>query len=594
MQKILFLCTLSLFILQGGFAQESSRTRLIEAIKKEKLRKPVKLDGQNISGETSLPGHGKTRATDLKVSNTNSGNEEGEAQICIDPSNPNNLVMSYMNNTASGNIEYPVYRSSNGGDTWTKSTFNAFGLLNTEFPGALAIGGGDPVFAYDKNGNLYFSWIYLVANSTFDTVIAAMYWAKSTDNGATFTLSPGDNHFLGKSLIDPNSPNLDPFPGSDGFYDRQWFAADQSSGPSANAIYASFIYFNTPSESPALTGSTIKKLQSGGSSFGPKKQAISGSIQFNNVRVDNTGVLHLSGADVDNNIVVYCKSTDGGNTFSSAINVYSGTNLFGSQGGGYIHDRENAAVNMEVDGAKNVHLVWSDFEATPGPNYKSYYSRLNNGSSSFTSPLNLNTLFPPGYGVFMPVVCTYGNKVSIGAYVIDASKVSDYYIVNSDNNGNTWSAPVKLSSGSTDFASASNTTKWFGDYYNSVRTANDVYSIWSDGRGTGGPKMYVSRAKVWPTGVVDMTPVNSSLQLESIYPNPVESQLTLSFIALENEQLELTICSVDGKTLLAKSMTLNKGNQQVSLPLPQMAAGSYLLKIKTQDGFTITRHFEKK
>ena len=31
----------------------------------------------------------------------------------------------------------------------------------------------------------------------------------------------------------------------------------------------------------------------------------------------------------------------------------------------------------------------------------------------------------------MPVVSTAGNQVSIGAYVIDASKVSDYYIINS-------------------------------------------------------------------------------------------------------------------------------------------------------------------
>lgn len=593
MKKISFLVLLVIAVFNISSAQESSRSKLIDAIKKEKFRTPVKLDGQYLSAETAKEEKRKTRATDLKISTTNSGNEEGEAQICIDPSNPNNLVMSYMNNTATGNIEYPVYRSTNGGDTWTKSAFSAFGILNTEFPGSIAVGGGDPVFAYDKNGNLYFSWIYLVAKSTFDTVVAAMYWAKSTDNGATFTLSPGDNHFIGKSLIDPTSPNFDPFPGSDGFYDRQWFAADLSSGPSANSIYASFIYFNTPSESPALTGSTIKKLQSGGSSFGVKKQAVSGSIQFNNVRVDNSGVLHLSGADVDNNTVIYCKSTDGGNTFSTAMNVYSGTNLFGTQGGGYIHDRENAALNMEVDGAKNVHLVWSDFEATPGPNYKSFYSRLNNGASGFTTPLNLNTVFPAGKGVFMPVVSAWGNKISIGAYVIDGNKVGDYYIVNSNDNGSTWSTPVKISSGSTDFAAGSNSGKWFGDYFNAVRTDNDVYSIWSDGRGSGGPKMYVSRAKAWPTAVVDMTPVNSSLQLDAIYPNPVRNNLQLSFTALDKDQADLLVCAVDGNVVMTKSLAFSKGKQQVSLSLPQMAAGTYVLKVATADGFTITRHFVK-
>ena len=107
--------------------------------------------------------------------------------------------MSYMDNTSSGAINYPVYYSNDGGTTWTKSTFNAFSKLNTDFPGYSFIGGGDPVFAYDKNGNLYFSWIYLVLNSTNDTAVAAMYWAKSSDNGVSFTLQPGNNHFIGKS-----------------------------------------------------------------------------------------------------------------------------------------------------------------------------------------------------------------------------------------------------------------------------------------------------------------------------------------------------------------------------------------------------------
>jgi hypothetical protein len=232
------------------------------------------------------------------------------------------------NSNSSGTIQYPVYYSNNGGSSWTKSNFDAYSKLNTDFPGYFFAGGGDPVFTYDKNGALYFSWIYLVINTSMDTAIAAMYWAKSVDNGATFTLQAGNNHFIGKAFLDPNSVNFDAFPGSEGMYDRQWFAMDFSSGANANTLYASFIYFNAPSESASLTGSTIKKLISGGTTFGVKKQAISGAVQFNNVRVDNAGVLHLTGANVDNNSVVYCKSSDGGTTFSSPITVYSGNNLF--------------------------------------------------------------------------------------------------------------------------------------------------------------------------------------------------------------------------------------------------------------------------
>lgn len=133
-----------------------------------------------------------------------------------------------MDNTAPATIEYPIYYTNNGGSSWTKSSFNAYNQLATEFPGYFAIGGGDPVFAWDKSGNLYFSWIYLVINPGFDTAIAAMHWAKSTDAGVNFSLQSGNNRYIGKAFLDPNSPDLDALPGSEGFYDRQWFAVDNS------------------------------------------------------------------------------------------------------------------------------------------------------------------------------------------------------------------------------------------------------------------------------------------------------------------------------------------------------------------------------
>ncbi len=589
----MFIVLMACSLFSADAQEKEGKSKLMEGIKKEKLRTPIKLEAVPDDVKKNLLFPKNTRATDQRVSNVTTGNQEGEAQICIDPSNPNRLVMSFMDHSSVGDINYPVYYSGNGGSSWTKSNFNAFSKLSTDFPGYFFVGGGDPVLAYDKLGNLYFSWIYLIANSTLDTAVGAMYWAKSTDNGATFTLQPGNDHFIAKSYLDPNSPDFDAYPGSEGFYDRQWFAVDLSSGPNANTLYASFIYFNAPSESPALTGSTIKKLQSGGTAFGNKIQAISGAIQFNNVRVDNAGVLHLTGADVDNNTVLYCKSTNGGATFSTPITIYSGTNLFGSQGSGYIHDRENAAVNMEVDGAKNVHVVWSDFSVNPDANYKSFYSRLNNGGSSFNTPVDLTTLFVAGNKVLMPVVSTAGNKVSIGAYVVNSSKVGDFYIITSQDNGNTWSAPIKVSSLSTTFNSTSNAGGWFGDYANAVQTDTKVYSIWSDGRGNVGPKMYVNTTTLWPTATNDLTPVNSTLQLQDIYPNPIGGILSLHFTVQKKDNILIELFSMDGKRLIEKKQSLGTGDQSVSVSMTDVASGNYVLKITNEDGFEIVRHITK-
>lgn len=595
MKKLLTIFILLLFGYTGTVAQQqndllAAKHKLLQGIKKEKLRKPVPLSTQEQVTENKLTK--KTRAFDTKVSNLSSGNEEGEAQICINPNNDNQLVMSYMENTSTGSLLYPVYFSTNGGSSWTKSNFSAYNLLSTQFPGYFLVGGGDPVFAWDKSGNLYFSWIYLMLNSSFDTAVAAMHWAKSTDGGSTFTLQSGNNRFIGKSYLDPNSPDFDPLPGSEGFYDRQWLAVDNSGGTNNGRLYCSFIYFNAPSEPNSLTGSTIKILNSSGTAFGNKIQAASGAIQFNNVRVDHSGVLHLTGANVDFNSVIYCKSTDGGTTFSAPITIANGTNLFGSQGNGFIHDRENSAVNMEVDGAKNVHVVWSDFSVNPDSNFNSFYSRLNQGGSSFTTPLDLRTIFPSGQRILMPVVSTHGNRVTIGAYVVNAqTKTGDYYIVNSDNNGMNWFSPVKISAAGTNFSSGNNAGGWFGDYFNSVRTDTKVYNVWSDGRGSGGPKMYVSTYSLWPNQVTDLTPVNSSLQLDKLYPNPASDDLKLQIRAEKNMPVHVRILSLDGKTVINQIRKVDEGLSTIQIPIQTLPNASYVLHLETPDGFKITRHF---
>ncbi|MBL7773299.1 MAG: T9SS type A sorting domain-containing protein [Chitinophagaceae bacterium] len=597
MKKLLLLILLSSTAILSTDAQQNdaatkSKQKVIDGIRREKMRKPIPLttSNQDVKKKESTE---KKRAFDTKLSNVANSNEEGEAQICINPNNPNQLVVSYMDNTAAGAIEYPVYYSSNGGSSWTKSSFNTFNLLATEFPGYSFIGGGDPVFAWDKNNNLYFSWIYLTINQAFDTAIAAMHWAKSIDGGATFNLQNGNNRYVGLAYIDPFSPDFDVLPGSDGFYDRQWLAVDNSSGSHSGQLYCSFIYFNTPSEPISLMGGTIKRLNSGGTAFGNKIQASSGTVQFNNIRVDNTGTVHLTGADVDLNKVIYCKSTDGGNTFSPTTTIYTGTNLFGTQGSGFIHDRENSATNMEVDGANNVHVVWSDYSATPDSNFKSFYSKLNNGGSTFSTPLDLNTLFPAGLRVMMPVVSTSGNRITIGAYAINtATRTGDYYIINSDNNGQNWSAPIKLSTASTNFKSASNNGSWFGDYYNAVRTDNKIYNIWSDGRGTGKPKMYVSTYTAWPADVQDLSPVNSPLQLDDVYPVPASNTLTLNLRCNEKTKYAVQLISMDGKTVLSENHTANAGMSNLTIPVEQFASGQYMLQLITESGFRIARSIQ--
>ncbi|MBP6624417.1 MAG: T9SS type A sorting domain-containing protein [Chitinophagaceae bacterium] len=603
MHKITLLFTLVVVLLiqcpsHAQTARPISKLDMLKAVKNEKWRTPVKIeDAVKAQEQSSKENTKKIRATELKVSNSNSTSvEEGEAQIAIDPTNPNNLVMSYMDNSTTG-LAFPIYSSTNGGLNWTKSSFNAANYLAEIFPTGSIVGGGDPIFAYDKTGKLYFSWIYLSFDQTsFDTAYACMFLATSTNNGLNWTVAPGKDRFIGITALDPLS--FESFDNYEGMYDRQWFAVDLTNGPNQNNLYCSFVYFPNMSESPALTGQYIKKKLPANTKFNTSKTQVnmSGS-QFGNVVVTNDGKLHVSYADLDQNSVMHAVSNDGGNTFNTPNLVSTGINLFGAQGNGYIHDRENSAVNMVAGSDNNLHIVWSDFPVSPGANYNSYYSRSTDGGNTWSPSVNLSTIFGASNKALMPTVCAYNNRVSIGAYVINGPKVSDYYMATSNNDGSTWGTPTKLSTQSTDFSSASNMGTWFGDYYNAVRTDTKVYNIWADGRNTTKSKMYVSitteAGSAWPTSITEISPINASFSLEEYYPNPVQDQLTLSFKSTESNLLNIQLCSLDGKIIRAKKCALTIGQTKADINISGIAKGAYLLKILDKDNTQLTRMIVK-
>jgi Secretion system C-terminal sorting domain len=535
---------------------------------------------------------------------TSSSVSEGEAYITIDKNNTNRLAVGFMDNSDTRNpgILYRVYTSNDGGTTFAASPINTNGYNTIIFPGYIVGGGGDPVLEYDKDGNLHLSWIYLLfkvntGTGSIDSIRAVMFHAVSNDHGASFVATTS-NRFIAQSEFDPvaftNTGELVELPGSPGFHDRQWFALDNSTGPYANSLYCSFVYFPSASEPNSAGGGSIKKLVNSSGAWTNKVKAIEGPVQFNNVRVDKQGTLHMTGADMSVNQVVYVKSTDGGATFSAPIAAATGTNLFGNQNNGYIHDRENSATNMEVDGQNNVHIVWSDFNTTTDSNFVSKYARKLSASSSFTAPQDLRTIFNTNLRALMPTVSTSNNNVTIGAYFIEpATKRSRYRIINSRDNGVTWDSPLTVSTDSFLFNSSSNTGKWFGDYFNAVRTDEKMYNIWSDGRGASGPKMYISIISEWTTGVQEFSPINDELSIGSPAPNPASNEFILAVNSKANNSISATITSINGAVISSQKFAIINGSQNIKFDASQLASGLYAINITTQDGTKYCRKLVK-
>lgn len=71
----------------------------------------------------------------------------------------------------------------------------------------------------------------------------------------------------------------------------------------------------------------------------------------------------------------------------------------------------------------------------------------------------------------------------------------------------------------------------------------------------------------------------NGIQFENLYPNPVQGQVNLVFLADRNTTLTARITDLSGKTILSTQTRIEKGQQQWKLPLSGVSPGVYHLQI---------------
>lgn len=518
----------------------------------------------------------KTTAANQRVSSNSSTVIEAEVSIAYDPNDSNNIVLSYIEEA--GGMQCPVYYSSNGGQSWTRSSFNTMSILSQDYSGGFLQGGGDPVFAWDKNGKLYMAWIYSVINSSFDTSYFNLYWAYSNNKGKTWSVESAPNRFIGRGAMDPNSQQL--FGNVyEGITDREWLAVDNSGGPNQGNLYCSFLY-EPSSGNMNLFGTGVKTKQANNNSFDSTVLVYNGETQFANVQVDGQGKVHVAFSDLFNGAVVYASSTDAGASFSSPVVVGSGVNMFGQTG--FLHDRENAATNLAIASDGSLHCVWSQYDNAP----VAYYSRSVDGGATWSPQLDMSQTYNLTYTA-MPTVAA-DDGVSISFYGTDGNDSTSYYQVNSSDNGLNLGSLSKISLKPTYFPAYSG-NEFFGDYNRSVRAGCSDYSTWCDGRSGMGPKIYFTKTNYCLLGVKEITQVNSDTKFISVYPNPASQVINLEIETNAAQTLSVVISDVTGKTLVKQDIEANAGVQKVPVPLTGIASGNAIISISNADGLVASR-----
>jgi hypothetical protein len=95
-------------------------------------------------------------------------------------------------------------------------------------------------------------------------------------------------------------------------------------------------------------------------------------------------------------------------------------------------------------------------------------------------------------------------------------------------------------------------------------------------------KIYIN--VVDDSGIDDMKGISGL----TISPNPATDHFNISFDAIENSNLSITVFDLKGKTLLQKNLQAQAGNNHFTIRNHQLAQGIYLLKLNNnkESGFT--------
>jgi len=88
----------------------------------------------------------------------------------------------------------------------------------------------------------------------------------------------------------------------------------------------------------------------------------------------------------------------------------------------------------------------------------------------------------------------------------------------------------------------------------------------------------------YPVAVDDNTP----FQVFTLYPNPAKESVTASFSYPSNTAGSIELMDLNGTLLLVKEVPVQKGTNKISVSMPDLSSGVYMLRLTT-DSQTIVR-----
>ena len=478
-----------------------------------------------------------------------------EPSIAVDPRDPDHLLVGMIDYSFPDMV---TYSSIDGGATWE-------GPVQAKYPRKDLAAAGDPIVAFDRNGNAFYAYISLdieeftVGPIASSAVVSSISVSTSLDGGLTWE-NPTRSHR--SSVVTKTLPTQgDGRPRGElelGFLDKPWMTiGPHPEDGSKDIIYMAYTKFVNKAKifwidelpflgAPSLE-TVIELVRSEDQGFtwsdpievSPRAQY---SILFNklvpgaqeqldvvrqvvqgpDVAVGPDGTVYVAWLDTTEDdsfeglAEIYVRrSDDGGKSFKSRKRVSTFPELGFTARSSNFRSWASAFPKLSIGPQGQVYVVWVALPTDDPDDDGDVYiaTSINKGATwSRRAPINDDAVGSPFQ--FFPEVSTDPSgtvHVMWGDMRDDPSGVGYHiYYSASEDEGKTWSINSRV----TDFLSNPNRAfpggRFLGDYFGIEAIEEEVYMVWADARlGEFGPtnqKIGFARKRLMPSPSVFISP----------------------------------------------------------------------------------------
>lgn len=489
----------------------------------------------------------------IQINSDGTGQVQNEEMVCVNPTNTANAVALWRD-FREGYRRIGFGYTFDGGQSWVDTL-----LVVPPHPRQ-----SDPVLTVDDEGNFFACSLCLPWDGSF----SGIYVQKSTDGGMSWS-DP-------VVVVDSNFAY---------FEDKQWITVDRTATESNGNIYIPWARFDAD-----LSRNRVSLCYSHdhGQTYGEPVVVSEGrAIQWPTVTVGPSGVVYVAWYSGWPAGIYMDVSYDYGETFGTDQFVDDiATGSTDINGGILVFPFPALAsdINPESPFLGNLYLVHMDRN---GSDMDIFLLRSEDGGQTWSDRIRIND--DPefnGADQFHPWISVDDSGV-IHVIFYDRrldhqNMLFDLYYTKSEDGGDTWSANERITTVSSDPRQA-RLAGLIGEYIGLSAWQGEVQMVWTDVR-NGNQDVFSGR--MTPTSVGDMNAeIPSGISLKNPYPNPFNSDVSITFYASSEKNVRLDLFDILGRRIATlfdgeprpglNRLSWNGRNEDGS----QAASGVYFVKL---------------